>query len=161
MRVHLSALTAARFIAVTWATGSTIVLAACGSGDTGGIDPATAPRSIAMSAWTPGTNDTCTREIHDQYAVVGPDGKLYPTWHPPVDPATGCSFGHDHGRDPRGSDLYDESGPIPFGYANEQLVAFDPANPRNEDHVGHKVEWENDVELDRAAAGSSRSAATC
>ena len=34
-----------------------------------------------------------------------------------------------------------------FGYANEQLAAFDPANPRNEDHVGHKIEWENDVEL--------------
>ena len=86
MRTHLSALTAARGIAVTWATSSTIVLAACGGGDTSGIDPATAPRSIAMNAWTPGANDTCTKEIHDAYAVVGPDGKLYPTWHPAVDP---------------------------------------------------------------------------
>ena len=153
MRTHLSALTAARGIAVTWATSSTIMLAACSGGDTSGIDPATAPRSIAMNAWTPGPNDTCTKEIHDQYSVVGPDGKLYPTWHPAVDPATGCSFGHDHGRDPRGSDLYDESGAIPFGYANEQLAAFDPANPRNEDHVGHKIEWANDVEL--TAGGGS------
>ncbi|HEY6209718.1 MAG TPA: hypothetical protein VIW28_11700 [Gemmatimonadales bacterium] len=46
--------------------------------------------------------------------MVGPDGKLHPTWHPPIDPATGCSFGPDHGRDPRGSALYAQVGPIPF-----------------------------------------------
>src|SRR5205807_1369689 len=87
----------------------------------------------------------CQRaEVHNSYSVVGPDRKLYPTWHPPVDPVTGCSFGHDHGRDPRGSALYAEVGPIPFGYANEQLDVYDPANPRHEDHFGHKIEWEND-----------------
>lgn len=103
--------------------------------------------SAAYGLWTPGPNDTCTKEIHDSYAVVGPDGKLYPTWHPPVDPATGCNFGHEHGRDPRGSNLSSEVGAIPFGYANEQLDAYDPANPRHEDHFGHKVEWENDIQL--------------
>lgn len=103
--------------------------------------------SIAYGLWTPGPNDTCTKEIHDSYAVVGPDGKLYPTWHPPVDPATGCSFGHEHGRDPRGSNLSNDVGAIPFGYANEQLETWDPANPRREDHFGHKVEWENDIPL--------------
>src|SRR5712692_6612824 len=103
--------------------------------------------SAAFGLWTPGPGDTCTKDIHDQYAVVGPDGKLYPTWHPPVDPATGCTFGHEHGRDPRGSNLYKEVGAIPFGYANEQLDAWDPANPRHEDHFGHKVEWANDIQL--------------
>ena len=74
--------------------------------------------SAAFGLWTPGPGDTCTKDIHDQYSVVGPDGKLYPTWHPPVDPATGCTFGHEHGRDPRGSNLYHQVGAIPFGYAN-------------------------------------------
>jgi hypothetical protein len=103
--------------------------------------------SIAYSIWTPGPFDGCTVEIHDRYAVVGPDGKLYPTWHPPVDPETGCTFGHEHGRDPSGSNLYRDVGPIPFGYANEQLETWDPSGVRREDHVGHKIEWDNDVRL--------------
>jgi hypothetical protein len=103
--------------------------------------------SRAYNIWQPGPDDTCTPEIHNGYSVVGPDGLLYPTWHPPVDPATGCTFGHEHGRDPSGSDLYDEVGAIPFGYANEVLDSYDPTTPRHEDHVGHKIEWENDVEM--------------
>src|SRR5207248_9611435 len=57
---------------------------------------------------------------------------------------------------PRGSALYAEVGPIPFGYANEQLDVYDPANPRHEDHCGHKIEGENDVMMrfGSAAAGS-------
>jgi hypothetical protein len=114
------------------------------------IDPApvvaTGP-SKAFGLWSPGPNDTCTKEQHDKYSVVGPDGKLYPTWHPPVDPVTGCSFGHEHGRDPHGSKLYRLVGDIPLGLANEALETWDPANPRREDHFGHKVEWENDVRM--------------
>ena len=98
--------------------------------------------------------------------MIGPDGKVYPGWHPPVvtDPATGreCTFGHEHGRDPRGSDLYDRvaahlaapgheaySG-IPFGAATEALDAWAGATRRTEDHVGYKVEYENDVALTTA-----------
>src|SRR5690606_23531193 len=84
---------------------------------------------------------------HDRYATLGPDGKKYPTWHPPVDPLTGCTFGHEHGRDPRGSALYHLVGDLPFGYANEQLNAAGLGMQRHEDHVGHKVEWENDVHM--------------
>ena len=116
------------------------------------------PTGFAQSygLWTPGPRDDCSAEAHNAYSVVGPDGKLYPTWHPPVDPATGCSFGHDHGRDPRGSALFAQVGPIPFGYANEQLDAYDPANPRHEDHFGHKVEWENDVPLHFGSAAADQ-----
>ena len=96
--------------------------------------PAQGP-SASYDKWTPGPNDTCTPEIHNSYSVVGPDGLLYPTWHPPINPETGCSFGHEHGRDPRGSDLYPLVGDLPFGLAL-------PA-----DHVGYKIEWENDVEF--------------
>src|SRR5437870_1578023 len=60
--------------------------------------------AASYGIWTPGPRDDCTAEVHNSYSVVGPDRKLYPTWHPPVDPVTGCSFGHDHGRHPRGTD---------------------------------------------------------
>jgi hypothetical protein len=91
--------------------------------------------------------DTCTPEIHNRFTAVGPDGKVYPTWHPPTDPQTGCTFGHEHGRDPRGSDLYDDLSPLLFAYANEQLDTWDPLGQRHEDHFGHKVEWENNVRM--------------
>ena len=129
------------------------VLTACDGTPPGMAGPEDAiGLSRAYGIWTPGPNDSCTEEIHNQYAVVGPDGKLYPTWHPPVDPATGCSFGHEHGRDPSGSSLFANVGPIPFGYANEQLDIWDPAGPRHEDHVGHKIEWENDIRLNFGGA---------
>lgn len=134
---------------------TTIVLAgaACATDDVASPAPivATGP-SRAFGLWTPGPNDTCTKEQHDAYSVVGPDGKRYPTWHPPVDPVTGCSFGHEHGRDPHGSKLYRLVGDMPLGVANEALETWDPANPRREDHFGHKIEWENDVPM-RVNAG--------
>lgn len=122
--------------------------AACSDDGTGGLFGPTGDGtpSRAYGVWTPGPGDTCTAADHNRYAAVGPDGKLYPTWHPPVDPS-GCTFGHEHGRDPRGSSLYRVSGPILFGYANEQLDVHDPGGMRHEDHVGHKIEWEDDVEL--------------
>lgn len=123
-----------------------IVLAGC-SQDPTGPDLLSAPPSRAFGIWTPGPNETCTKEQHDAFSVVGPDGKRYPTWHPPNDPQSGCNFGHEHGRDPRGSNLYSKVGPIPFAYANEQLVTWDPLNQRHEDHVGHKVEWENNIAM--------------
>lgn len=125
------------------------LLASC-SGDSDGLGPAPKPTgesSVAMRAWVPAAGDDCSRDVHDRYTTVGPDGKRYPTWHPPTDPSTGCSFGHEHGRDPRGSDLFGRVGDIPFGYANEQLDVWDPNGRRHEDHVGHKVDWENDVEF--------------
>jgi len=130
-------------------------LAACDSGfSTRPPLTATGP-AASFGIWTPGPNDTCSPAIHDAYSVVGPDAKRYPTWHPPIDPVTGCSFGHEHGRDPRGSKLYAAVGPIPFGYANEQLDTWDPANPRHEDHVGHKIEWENNVPLNFGSDAAS------
>jgi hypothetical protein len=122
---------------------------------------ATGP-SRAFGLWTPGPNDSCTKEQHDAYSVVGPDGKRYPTWHPPVDPTSGCAFGHEHGRDPRGSDLYQIVGDMPLGVANEALETWDPANPRREDHVGHKIDWENDVRMQvKTAVASAILEVTC
>ncbi len=109
----------------------------------------------SYSVWAPALTDTCTREQHDAYSTVGPDGLRYPTWHPAVDPATGCTFGHEHGRDPRGSHLYAEVGDIPFGYANQHLVESGFGAARIEDHVGHKVEWENDMLMEVGNSGTS------
>jgi hypothetical protein len=111
--------------------------------------PATAPVSRAYGIWTPNSvaGDTCSKDIHDQYWTYGPDGKAYPSWHPPTDPETACSFGHEHGRDPSQSKLISLT--LPFGYVNEQLSPSDPQFQRNEDHVGHKVEWANDITISR------------
>lgn len=154
-------------------------------------DPSGLTRSHAMGRWTPTKFDTCPTypdyvqteqdrinyiiSVHDSYSVVGPDGKLYPTWHPPIDPKTGCRFGHEHGRDPALSALYPmikqhyaykgdtSSSGIPFGYAAEQLDVWNAANNitdgrRHEDHVGYKIMWENNQQRERSvlAGGSGR-----
>ncbi|MDQ5951556.1 MAG: hypothetical protein QG639_837 [Patescibacteria group bacterium] len=136
--------------------------------------------SHAMGMWTPSKWDTCTKEFHDSYYVIGQDGKKYPTWHPPmaVNPATGkeCTFGHEHGRDPYQSDLYgfiqeqnaydanqngkiesDEKAKsgIAFGFVNEQLDVYNSSKGitngmRHEDHVGYKIMWENNVQRDES-----------
>lgn len=130
---------------------TTAVVIGCGDGGYTGIGPVQeSGPAFQYNIWVPGANDTCTPEIHNRYSVVGPDGKRYNTWHPPVDPVTGCTFGHEHGRDPRGSKLYGKTGPIPFGLANEALETWDPQNVRHEDHFGHKIDWENDIEFVRS-----------
>ena len=131
--------------------------------------PDAVPGSVASTtrAWVPTAYDSCSKELHDRFSVVGPDGRRYPTWHPPtiVDPASGerCSFGHEHGEDPRGSDLYEwvvghfaaagyeQYAGLPFGLAAEALNSWAVATPgtatRSEDHVGYKMDVANDVDL--------------
>jgi len=129
---------------------------ACALGATGAADTAD---SHAMGLWQPHPRyDTCSAAYHDTFAIAGPDGRRYPTWHPPegVEDGVPCTFGHEHGRDPRGSALLAEVeaqyGGVLFGYANQQLDEHNRARGiddgmRHEDHVGHKIEWENDVEM--------------
>jgi hypothetical protein len=117
--------------------------------------------SLAYSTWSPTGGDTCTREIHDSFSMVGPDGYRYPTWHPAVDPGSGCTFGHEHGRDPSGSRLFREVGAIPFGYANQHLLASGFGAHRQEDHVGHKIEWENDMVMEVGNTGTATLTIRC
>lgn len=140
---------------VAWAARLAILLMLAGCSADESVAPAE-PKGFgrAYGIWQPSARETCTKAAHDVFATLGPDGKRYPTWHPPSDPATGCSFGHEHGRDPRGSNLYRQVGDLPFGYANDQLDLVDPQNPRHEDHVGHKVEWENDIRMNVKAFGT-------
>lgn len=147
----------------------TIIPTSLPTGHTGG----NGNDSHAMAIWTPTSQDTCTKDIHDKYSVVV-DGKRFPTWHPPIDPETGCTFGHEHGRDPAGSDLmpfireyYGTQGnALPFGLANEKLDEWNAVNNinngmRHEDHVGHKIEWENNVELRRNKCANTPASQGC
>jgi hypothetical protein len=126
------------------------------------------PSSVAATTrnWAPAPQDTCSKSLHERFSVVGPDGRRYPTWHPPTitDPATGkpCTFGHEHGTDPSSSQIYAWAiehfanatypghGGLPFGLAAEALNTWSEqhATPkRSEDHVGYKVDVANDVAL--------------
>ncbi|GAB0490083.1 hypothetical protein MMPV_001315 [Pyropia vietnamensis] len=86
----------------------------------------------------------CPQAVHDTYWVRGEDGMVYPTWHPATGSVGGvpCAFGHEHGEDPRTSDLYCLSRGVPFG-----LVHTADPGPRQEDHVGHKVTARNGFEM--------------
>ncbi|HEU4743344.1 MAG TPA: hypothetical protein VFS50_17270 [Meiothermus sp.] len=78
----------------------------------------------------PVAGQTCPQWVHDRYQVQGPDGLMYRTWHPQVDPDYWCTFDHEHGDDPRTS-LANPALP-PFGYINRQ-ARLDKA------HEGFKV----------------------
>ncbi|MEE6262926.1 cellulose-binding domain-containing protein [Plantactinospora sonchi] len=97
----------------------------------------------------------CSVEIHARYWTYGPDGKVYPTWHPTRDPG-GCNFGHEHGDDPRPSDLYSTVGWPAFGYTSEVMLDnMAEHSHRHEDHVGHKVLTVNNVNVIQGDNGTS------
>jgi hypothetical protein len=104
--------------------------------------------SVFADAYAPGPKE-CSVRAHDRYWVRGSDDRVYRTWHPPstVDVTTGepCSFGHEHGDDPRESPLYHWSGGVPFGITNHAAMQG-TAHHRHEDHYGHKVVVQNDWE---------------
>jgi hypothetical protein len=131
---------------------SGLLVTGCDSG--GMTDNSLGSRSRAMSVWSPAEYATCSKADHDRFVVAGPGGKLYPTWHPGVDPVKGCSYGHDHGRDPHGSALYAAVGDVPFGVAAEALGAGDSDQALQEDHGEQKVEWQNGVMLQQEVEGS-------
>jgi hypothetical protein len=76
----------------------------------------------------PRANETCPAWVHDQYTATGPDGRLYATWHPQIDPVYWCYFRHDHGSNP--AQLAPGYQPL-YGYASTAAGA-------NEPHAGFK-----------------------
>ncbi|WFE20057.1 cellulose-binding domain-containing protein [Solwaraspora sp. WMMD937] len=126
------------------------------------LPPASAPRSRAYEliatanekGYLPQAGE-CSVEIHARYWTYGPDGKVYPTWHPTRDPS-GCYFGHEHGDDPRTSDLYGTAGWPAFGYTSEVMLDNMPDHShRHEDHVGHKVLVVNNSNVIQGDNGTS------
>lgn len=189
-RLPFAARSGAALIALVLLTGSSVVSCAgdpIGSGG-GSTDPDSRPNSLSMGRWSPPTDTTrypnpCPKALHDSYYVVGPDGRKYPTWHPPstIDPDTGrlCYFGHEHGDDPRAAGLFDDlrrhfawdangNGRIedsewnndrtgvPFGYVVEHAAdaATRAANIR---HESYKVAWSDAVPRRRLVNGNEQS----
>lgn len=72
----------------------------------------------------------CPAWVHDRHQVKGPDGLMYPTWHPQIDPVYKCYFNHEHGDDPRTA-VANKSLP-PFGYLAKLHGMTEP-------HEGFKV----------------------
>jgi hypothetical protein len=168
--------------ALAMLTGATVVSCA---GDPIGSSgsPTNRPDSASMGRWTPSTDTArfpkeCRKDVHDSYYVVGPDGRKYPTWHPPthVDAASGevCYFGHEHGDNPAGSALWNDlrrhfawdanaNGTIedsewnnattglPFGYAAEY-----GGTPASILHDSYKVALVNGVVRQRIVNGSAQ-----
>jgi hypothetical protein len=112
--------------------------------------------------WNPSKVGDCPKWLHDTYWVKADDNKIYPTWHPPVDfnPETNkyCTYGHEHGDDPRASEVFNIGGMPAFGYVNEQLATNNPNNVsvhRHEDHFGHKVRVANNWKMYNPNNGST------
>jgi hypothetical protein len=96
----------------------------------------------------------CSVRQHDRYWVRARDGRVYRTWHPPSEPSdveTGrpCTYGHEHGADPRSSPLYTWAGGVPFGITGSVAPHY-----RHTDHTSHKVFVQN---LWEAAVGNGPS----
>ncbi len=84
----------------------------------------------------------CPESVHATFTTTGPDGKTYPTWHPPEDPQSGCWFGHEHGSDPSTFPAIAQVGMPAFGYTAAQHGMEEP-------HVGFKVYVVNDSDRNR------------
>jgi hypothetical protein len=74
----------------------------------------------------------CAQWVHDRYVVHTPDGRTWPTWHPPRDPRYDCAFGHEHGSNPRAFHYFRRTGMAAFGH----IGAF---ASNDEPHAGFKV----------------------
>jgi len=102
--------------------------------------PTATPTRTPVPAPAASAGQPCPQALHDSIVTTGPDGKSYPTWHPPVDPASGCFFGHEHGSDPRTSSA---NAAMPaFGYVGATAGVVEP-------HAGFKVFlWHNGENTD-------------
>jgi hypothetical protein len=88
------------------------------------------PTATSTGGGVPQAGQLCPAWVHDASTTRGPDEKPYPTWHPPVDPTSGCTFGHEHGDDPRTSRA--NASLPPFGYLGSLIGDSEP-------HAGFKV----------------------
>jgi hypothetical protein len=96
--------------------------------------PTPSPPPSATPTVVPPSGQPCPDWVHDAVTTTGPDGFAYPTWHGATDPSSGCTFGHEHGADPRQS-VADPTLPA-FGYVNAVAGMAEP-------HTGFKVWFVN------------------
>jgi hypothetical protein len=79
----------------------------------------------------------CPAWVHDQY-VVSKGGHAFATWHPQADPSTRCFFAHEHGDDPRTSNVFWGEMPA-FGFAQHYVEGHVHGTGEDAAHSGHKV----------------------
>lgn len=90
--------------------------------------PTTAP-PVPAGEDTPQPNELCPVWVHDDlYQVEGPDGDMYGSWHPQIDPTYWCHFGHEHGSNPA---LIPGKPKVPYQYVAAKV-------PQNEPDIGFK-----------------------
>ncbi len=113
--------------------------------------PATpTPTASASTNPTPVAEQPCPAWVHDRYVAQGPDGNLYPTWHPTIDPQYGCFFGHEHGDDPTDSASL-RGHPVLFGYAAAKEGMTEP-------HAGFKVyRWDPHTNVSNPTSSTTAS----
>jgi hypothetical protein len=71
----------------------------------------------------PEPNTECPEWAHDQYTTVGPDGAVYETWHPQIDPVYWCYYRHHHGSDPS---IIPGNPQIPYEYVAAKVPQVEP-----------------------------------
>ncbi|MCU0625654.1 MAG: hypothetical protein MUF21_04085 [Gemmatimonadaceae bacterium] len=124
-----------------------VVASACDGGTVPAPESAAPPRADAPAVsaverdWPADAAEwpECTAAQHDRHVTTGPDGRTYPTWHPPVDVEARCRHTHEHGSNPRLFPAFDAVGMPPFGYAIAQAGESEP-------HPGFKVYAVDDVD---------------
>lgn len=113
--------------------------------------PTLTPTPSPTSSQAPVAGQPCPSWVHDSYVAKGPDGALYPTWHPSVDPLYGCTIGHEHGDDPTGSAAL-RGRPVLFGYAAAKAGMTEP-------HAGFKVyRWDPHTNVQNPTSHTTASA---
>ena len=91
-------------------------------------DPTVAP-PVPAGEDTPQPNQLCPVWVHDNlYLVAGPDGEMYGSWHPQIDPTHWCHFGHEHGSNPA---LIPGKPKVAYQYVAAKV-------PQNEPDIGFK-----------------------
>lgn len=96
-------------------------------GESDGTPPL--PPPVSEDHPLPQPNESCPAWVHEQFKKVGPDGRLYATWHPQIHPDYWCYFRHEHGSDPS---LFGDDAPIYFNYVPNRIAKHEP-------HEGFKV----------------------
>ena len=90
---------------------------------------ATAAPPVPGGNATPQANELCPVWVHDDlYQVEGPDGEMYGSWHPQIDPTYWCHFGHEHGSNPA---MIPGKPKVPYQYVAAKV-------PQNEPDIGFK-----------------------
>lgn len=65
-----------------------------------GGTPSSEPPLPANQTEVPLPNTACPSWLHNLWGAAGPDGVIYNSWHPQIDPVYWCRYGHEHGSDP-------------------------------------------------------------